>query len=116
MSKGKQTKDELSENCLPPALSNESQENRMISLAMRAAEKQLRDGTASSQVITHFLKLATVKEQVELEKTRAELELMRAKKQAIETGEEIGKLYSEAIEAMKLYSGSGEDNDYENIF
>lgn len=96
-----------------PALTPEARENQMISYAVDLAEKQLREGTASSQVITHYLKLATVKEQLEREKIRQEIELQKAKTKALASDEEIKTMYKDAIEAMKKYSGYGDqDVDY----
>ena len=97
--------DNLREGKSHPALTPEQRESQLISLAMDRAEQQLRDGTASSQVITHFLKLGTVKNEIELEKLRRENELLAAKKSAIESAESMEKLYSEAISAMKKYRG-----------
>ena len=68
-----------------PALSPEARENQMISLAVDLAEQQLRDGAASSQVITHFLKLATTKAQLEKEKLMKENELLAAKTEALQS-------------------------------
>lgn len=117
MSKKQKETDGLPVGYRPPALSPESKENQLISLAVSLAEKQLREGTASSQVITHFLKLGTVKEQVELEKTKAELELMKVKAESIRAGEEQNVMYKAAIDAMMLYQGrSGERDDEEDIF
>ena len=96
-----------------PALTPEARENQMISYAVDLAEKQLREGTASSQVITHYLKLATVKEQLEREKIRQEIETQKAKRKAMASDEEIKSMYKDAIEAMKRYSGYGDqDEDY----
>lgn len=90
----------------PPAKTPEARENQLISLAVDVAEKQLRNGTASSQVITHFLKLASTKERVELEKLRHEVELVKAKTESIQSGKRGEELYIEAINAMKVYSGN----------
>lgn len=98
--------DFLKEGKSHPAATPEERENQMISLAFDRAEQQLRDGTASAQVITHFLKLGTVKNEIELEKLRRENDLLAAKTQAIESQENIEKLYANAIEAMKKYRGS----------
>jgi hypothetical protein len=86
----------------------------MIALAVDAAEKQLRDGTASSQVITHFLKLATTRERLEQEKLSQEVERLRAQTKQIESGEKMEALYKDAISAMKSYAGYGssDDDDY----
>ena len=92
-----------------PAATPEERENQLISLAFDRAEQQLRDGTASSQVITHFLKLGTVKAEYEVEKLKKENALLAAKTSAIESQENIEKLYADAIEAMKKYRGNSEE-------
>ena len=95
-----------------PALTPEARENQVISEAMDLAEKQIREGTASSQVITHFLKLGTVKAQLENERLKHENELLKAKTEAIQSAKNIEALYAEAIDAMKNYAGYG-DEEYE---
>lgn len=96
-----------------PAISPEARENQMIASAMDLAEKQLREGTASSQVITHFLKLATSKAELEKEKLARENELLRAKTESLQSSQRIEELYESAIKAMQRYGGHGdEDYDY----
>lgn len=90
-----------------PATTPEARENQLISLATNLAEQQLREGTASSQVITHYLKLGSTKNQLELEKLKRENELLRAKTESIESAKRVEELYSKAIDAIKLYSGNG---------
>lgn len=103
---GKQSKtDEKSMKSMPP-LTPEGKENQMISLAMDCAESQLRDGTASSAVIVHFLKLGTERAELEREKLIHENELLKAKTQSIESATNVEKLMKEAIEAMKSYGGT----------
>lgn len=99
-----------------PALTPEARENQLINLAVDCAEKQLRDGTASSQVITHFLKLATVREQLEREKLEEENKLLKAKTKAYESADEIKVLYSEALKAMRTYNGQGDVDEDQDIF
>lgn len=94
-----------------PALSAEAREKQLIALAVDRAEEQLRDGSASSQVICHFLKLATVKSQLENEKLRKENELLRAKKVSLESVQRSEELFEKAIEAMRQYSGHGDQED-----
>lgn len=94
-----------------PALSPESREQQMVSLAVDLAEKQLLEGTASSQVITHYLKLGTTKHQAEMEKLRRENELLKAKTEALESSKHVEQLYKEAMEAMRSYSGHGGSYD-----
>lgn len=94
-----------------PALTPEARENQLIALAVDEAEYQLRNHTASSQVITHFLKLATAKEKLEQERLKGEIELQKAKVKALDNAEEIKVLYENAIKAMRSYSGYGDSDD-----
>lgn len=88
-----------------PAISPEIRENQMISLAMDRAEQRLRDGTASSQEIVHFLKLGSSKERLEKEIMEKQAELITAKTENLNSSKEIRKLYDDAIQAMKRYNG-----------
>lgn len=96
-----------------PALTPEGRENQLISLAVDLAEQQLREGTASSQVITHYLKLGSTRERLEQELKMKELELMAAKTKALTNAEEIKTLYDEAIKAMRNYSGREEEESHD---
>lgn len=94
-----------------PALTPEARENQMISLAVDLAEQQLREGTASSQVITHFLKLATKKEQIEREILEKQKDLIIAKTESLQSAKKIEELYENAIAAMRSYGGHGDTED-----
>lgn len=98
-----------------PALSPEARENQMIALAVDLAEKQLLEGTASSQVITHYLKLGTQKEKIEREILEKQKELIEAKTQNLQSVQKIEELYTNALNAMRTYSGQnneeGEEDD-----
>ena len=98
----------------PPATTPESRENQMIALAMDVVEERLRNGTASSQETTHFLKLGSIKEKRELALLEQELELKKAKTEAIQSAKRVEELYSKALKAMKSYTGAeeGDDDDY----
>ena len=95
-----------------PPLTPEAMENRLIYLATELAEKQLREGTASSQVITHYLKLGSSKEKLEQEILKENKKLLTAKTEAIQSAKRVEELYAEAITAMQKYSGHGND-EYE---
>ncbi len=97
---------------LRPALTPEAEENQMISLAVDLAKKQLMEGTASSQVITHFLKLGSSKEKLEREKLEKENELLRAKTEALQSAKKVEELYANALDMMRKYSGYKE-SEYE---
>lgn len=95
-----------------PALSPEARENQLIALAVDLAEKQLMEGTASSQVITHYLKLGTTKEKIEREIMEKQKELLEAKAENLRSAKKVEELYINALNAMKNYSGHGDENDY----
>ena len=95
----------------PPATTPQGRENQLISLATDLAEKQMRDGSASSQVITHYLKLGSTKDQIEKEILIEQKKLITAKTQAIQSSKKVEELYTNALNAMRRYSGSGDSND-----
>lgn len=104
------TKGEPSENTTrvrrrQPAKTPEARENQMISYAVDLAEKQLREGTASAQVITHYLKLGTTRERLEQEKLARENSLLDAKVEALESQKRVEELYVTALNAMRSYAG-----------
>lgn len=97
-----------------PALTPEAEEGQMISLAMDLVKRRLIEGTASSQETTHFLKLATRTEQLKREQLEEENRLLRAKTTALQSSEEIKQLYTDALKAMRNYSGQGDPSEYEH--
>lgn len=111
MGKPKAANSSGSSKRIRPALTPEARENQLISLAVDLAEKQLLEGTASSQVITHYLKLGSTRERLEREKLEEENNLLRAKVKAIDSTEEIKGLYKDAIDAFRSYSGHGDEDD-----
>lgn len=97
-----------------PATTPEAREKQLISLAVDLAEKQLIEGTATSQVITHYLKLGSTKERLEKEILKKQKELMEAKTEALKSTKRVEELYANALEAMRNYSGNyatAEDQD-----
>jgi len=96
-----------------PATTPEGRENQVVSQAMDLAEQQIRNGTASSQVITHFLKLGSTREILEQERLRHENELTKVKIEALESQKRVEELYKEALDAMRSYSGETPEADIE---
>lgn len=96
-----------------PALTPEARENQLISLAVDLAERQMIEGTASSQVITHYLKLGSTREKLERERLEEENKLLRAKTKALEEQKEIKELYQDALKAMRRYNGQSNDEEDE---
>lgn len=99
------TSSDSKKNKMRPALTPEARENQMIFLATELAEQQLRDGTASSQVITHYLKLGSSKEKLERDILKEQKKLITARTEALESSKRIEELYENAITAMREYSG-----------
>lgn len=87
------------------ATTPEARETQMISLAERLAEQQMRDGTASAQVITHYLKLGSTREQLEQQRLSGEVELQKAKIEAMASTQRLEEMYTQAIRAMRGYQG-----------
>lgn len=94
-----------------PALTPESRENQLISLAVDLAEKQLSDGSASSQVISHYLKLGSSKERIEKEILEKKKELIIAKTENLQSAQRIEELYENALNAMRNYNGQSISDD-----
>lgn len=108
MASRKRTSEELLDQSSPlrrPATSPEGRERQLVNLAVDLAEKQLRDGSASAQVISHYLKLGSTREQLEQDRLAAENDLLRAKIEQLASTERTEELYRAALNAMRSYSG-----------
>lgn len=96
------------------AKTQEAREKELISLAEMVAEKQMRDelegnGRASPTVVANYLKLGTEKAKLEQRQLEADVELKKAKVEAIESAQRIEELYSNAMKAMRIYQGDTDD-------
>lgn len=96
-----------------PATTPEAQENYMISLTVKLAEKQLKDGSASSQVMTHFLKLATTREKLEQEKLKKENLLLQSRAESLVSDKENNSDYRAVLNALQSYKGEAVDTNDE---
>lgn len=97
-----------------PATNPQARENQLISLAYDAAETQIRSGKATSQLLTHFLKLGTEREKLERDRIAAQVTLDKAKIESMESAKRVEELYGAAIAAMRAYAGQDEiQDDYE---
>ena len=110
MLKVKKTINSNSDKRIRPALTPEARENQLIALAVDLVQQRLLDGSASSQETTHFLKLGSMKNQLEMEKLREENKLLKAKTESIQSAKRVEELYAEAINAMRRYSGNSNAN------
>ena len=98
----------------PPGTTPEARENQLIALAVDLAEQQLEKGTASAQVITHYLKLGTTRERLEQERLRQENLLTAAKIENLASAARVEELYSNALKAMRIYQGEPDGGGEEN--
>lgn len=112
MAKAKRTESSSTASPMRPALTPEARENQLISLATDLVEKRLREGTASSQETTHFLKLASTKARLEKQILEKQAELITAKTESLQSQKKVEELYLNALNAMRNYSGNGEEDEY----
>ena len=95
----------------PPGRTPEDRENQMISMATDLAEKQIREGTASAQVITHYLKLGSTSEKLAQQYKEEEIKLLRIKAETIASQQRSEELMVHALNAFKRYSGGSTDEE-----
>jgi hypothetical protein len=104
----------------PPARSPQERENQLVEAAVDLAEKQLRSGEASAQVITHYLKLGSSRERLEQQRLKNEVALLETKREVLESEKRVETLIADALRAMQIYSGNADPNqdseydDYES--
>lgn len=95
-----------------PATSPEQREAQLTAAAYDLAEEQIQSGTASSQVLTHFLKMGSSRERLEQERMQHEVQLMQVKREQLEGQKRVEELFVNALDAMRGYRGglnSGEE-------
>lgn len=97
------------ETQLRPALTPENREQQLGNLALNLAEQQLLDGTASSQVITYFLKATSQRERLERLRLEEENKKLRAQTEALQSAKHIEELYANAMAVFKGYQGITEE-------
>lgn len=98
------------------ARSPEARERELTALAMDKVEERMRTGAATAAEYTHFLKLATVQAELEKEKTRNENELLKARVENLAMQARLEEVYSNALQAMRAYSGNTDEDqeDYDD--
>lgn len=101
----------MSNRTRPAAKTVEERENQLVNLAIDLAEKQLANGTARSQVITHYLKIGSTKERIEKEILSEQRDFIREKTEAMRSAKRVEELYKNALDAMRSYSGNRANED-----
>lgn len=97
----------------PPAKTPEARENQLINLAYDQAELLMIEGRAGAPIIVHFLKMGTERDKLEIERLRNESEYLKKKTEMVDQGERMEALVREATEAMTMYRGDAEPEEYE---
>ena len=97
----------------PPATTPDGRERQLIAAAYDLAEEQIRTGTATAQVITHFLKLGTEREKLERKRLEGENKLLEARVESLASSSRIEELYEKAVAAMRSYAGRGSVDESE---
>ena len=106
----------MSKQNMTPPLNDEAQETKLVALALKQAQQHLEEGTASSQIVTHFLRLGSLKAQVELEKLELENRLLEEKILAERSGQQLNEMFGEVLAALKSYSYSPGDPNNVDIY
>lgn len=113
MAKGKSKIPETTHVNMRPGLTPEAEENQCIAMAYALAKQRLADGTASSQEVTHFLKMGSIKARLENDRLIEENKLLRARTEQIESEQDKSALYAEVLKAIVSYQGRDElDGEY----
>lgn len=99
----------------PPARTPRARENQLISLAYDQAEALMLEGKAPAPVLLHFLNLPTEKRRLEVEKLRKEVSYLDKKTEQVDQGERLQEMMVKATEAMKMYKGEGDPDEYKDF-
>lgn len=91
-----------------PYMTPEGRENDVVAMAYDLAEKQIREGTVSSQVLAIFLKAGAKKERLEREILEEQKKLITAKTENLESERKDKVAYEEVLAAIKRYRGEEE--------
>lgn len=97
----------------PPAKTPDERENQLIEAAVDLAERQLNDGSASAQVLTHYLKLGSSRERLEQQRLKNEVLLLETKNEHMQSEMRTEALIRDALQAMRAYSGAEPDPNEE---
>ena len=98
-----------------PDVSDNQREKRLCDLALTAVEQRIKDGTASSAELVHFLKLGSERYKYEQEELKWKTELLRAKTQAIAEAEKSSLDYAKVIEALTHYGSTVLSSNEEDV-
>lgn len=102
-----------------PARTPEERESLLISKSLDLIERQIDDGTASSQILSIYAKYGSERERLERQRLAAENEVLRKKVETMQDALDMKNLMQEALAKFKGYSGDRDlvedldDDDYD---
>lgn len=106
----------MAKHIITPPMNDEALENKLVALAFEQAKAQMQEGHASSQIVTHFLRLGSIKAKIELEKLELENRLLEERIQAEQAGQKLNEMFGEVLAALKSYSYAPPGDSNENLF
>lgn len=100
----------------PPATTLEGREEQLIAAAMDLVERRIHEGTASAQETVHFLKLGSVRNQLEQDKLRSENEVLKTRVKEAESRQGSEAMLARALAAFRGYSGQDPIETEEDLY
>lgn len=94
-----------------PPETPEGMETKLIGLAMRNAQELLEARKAPTTVLVHFLKLGSLRAEIELQKARNERDLLIARTDETRAKTDRGQIAADAIAAFRSYRSSEDADD-----
>lgn len=98
------------------ATTPEGREQQLVALAVDVAEEMMRNGNAPAQIVTHYLKIGSTREKIELELKREEIEVAKMRRETMAAAARIESVYAEALSAMREYQGAPTDNHQDEYY
>lgn len=99
-----------------PAKTPEEREGVLISKSLNLIEKQIDDGTASSQVLSLYAKLGSSRERLEQERLVADNAVLRKKLEGMEAAIDVKNLMEDALNAFRGYTGQAIESDEDDYY
>lgn len=93
------------------ARTSAAREQEMIAMAMDLTERQLQDGTISSQNLNLLVKSGLGRERLERQRLEQENIKLRAQVEQIKAASQSDELLNKVLDAMRVYSGQADPND-----
>lgn len=104
----------------PPAATLEDREAQLVHAAMNLVEFRMHSGSASAQETVHFLRLGSVKNQLEQDRLRSENLVLQTRVKEMESRTSTEGAAAAALNAFRGYSGEvpieDDEDDHPNLY